>query len=307
GTPAGPVAGPGSFPQYMVSRTVRDRIKVVLGGQGGDEIFGGYARYLLAYFEQCIKGALDGTMDNGKFVVTYDSIIPNLRTLQQYKPLIQEFWAEGIFDERDKRYFRLINRSNTFGNVVDWGLFDGASSFKDFQATYWGKNVGMESYFDSMTHFDFKTLLPALLHVEDRMSMAHGIESRVPLLDHALVELVATIPADIKFQSGELKRLLRHTFADKLPKAILGRKDKMGFPVPLQVWMRQGGRTREFILDTFSSARARTRFYLAPGFDIEKMMARESLFSRNIWAFLSLELWQQQFHDRHAELRASVA
>jgi len=297
-----PVAGPGSFPQYMVSRAVRDHIKVVLGGQGGDEIFGGYARYLLAYFEQCIKGALDGTMHSGSFVVTYESIIPNLRTLQQYKPLIQEFWAEGIFDERDKRYFRLINRSNTFGNVIDWKLFRGTPSFEDFRAIYWGANVGKESYFDSMTHFDFKTLLPALLQVEDRMSMAHGIESRVPLLDHALVELVATIPANIKFQNGELKRLLRHAFADKLPKAVLERKDKMGFPVPLQVWMRQGGKTREFLLDTFRSSRAQQRFYLMPGFDIEKMMAKESMFSRNIWAFLSLELWQQQFHDRHSSL-----
>jgi len=302
-----PVAGPGSFPQYMVSRTVRNHLKVVLGGQGGDEIFGGYARYLLAYFEQCIKGALDGTMNSGNFVVTYESIIPNLRTLQQYKPLIQEFWAEGIFDERDQRYFRLINRSNTFGRVIDWQLFSGTTSFEDFKAIYWGVNVGKESYFDSMTHFDFKTLLPALLQVEDRMSMAHGIESRVPLLDHALVELAATIPANVKFQNGELKRLLRHAFADKLPKPILERKDKMGFPVPLQVWMRRGGKTREFILDTFRSAKARQRAYLTPGFDIEAMMASEGMFSRNIWAFLSLELWQQQFHDRHSAIRSAVA
>ena len=302
-----PVAGPGSFPQFMVSKTVRDHLKVVLGGQGGDEIFGGYARYLLAYFEQCIKGALDGTMNSGNFVVTYESIIPNLRTLEQYKPLIQEFWAEGIFDARDKRYFRLINRSNTFGNVVDWQLFKGSTSFDDFKSIFWGKNVGKESYFDSMTHFDFKTLLPALLQVEDRMSMAHGIESRVPLLDHALVELAATIPANVKFQNGELKRLLRHAFADKLPAEIRGRKDKMGFPVPLQVWLRKGGKAREFVLDTFRSERARKRFYLTPAFDVESITAKESLFSRNLWAFLSLELWQQQFHDRHSELRALAA
>ncbi len=301
-----PVAGPGSFPQFMVSRTVREHLKVVLGGQGGDEIFGGYARYLVAYFEQCIKGALDGTMDSGKFVVTYESIIPNLRTLQQYKPLIQEFWAEGLFDRRDKRYFRLINRSNNFGSAVRWDLFQGASSFEDFQTIYWGENVGKSSYFDSMTHFDFKTLLPALLHVEDRMSMAHGIESRVPLLDHPLVELAATMPANVKFQNGELKRILRHAFADKLPEAILHRKDKMGFPVPLAVWMRQEGKARELILDTFSDVRARERPYLASGFDIEGMMSRESPFGRNIWAFLSLELWQRQFHDRHASQRIDL-
>ncbi|QDJ50208.1 asparagine synthase (glutamine-hydrolyzing) [Bordetella hinzii] len=297
-----PVAGPGSFPQYEVSRLAKNHVKVVLGGQGSDEMFGGYARYLIAYWEQCIKGALDGTMHNGNYIVTYESIIPNLRTLRNYKPLIQEFMAEGIFDSRDKRYYRLINRSNTFGNVVNWDMFaNKASSFDDFKEIFWGKNVGQESYFDSITHFDFKTLLPALLQVEDRMSMAHGIESRVPFLDHKLIELVATVPANVKFQNGELKRLLRLAFQDTLPQAIRERKDKMGFPVPLQVWMKQGGKAREFILDTFRGANARTREYLAPGFDIETMMQQEGLFSRNIWAFLSLELWQQQFHDVHQQ------
>jgi asparagine synthase (glutamine-hydrolysing) len=293
-----PVAGPGSFPQYMVSRRVRqENVKVVLGGQGGDEIFGGYARYLIAYWEQCIKGALDGTMDSGNFVVTYQSIIPNLVTLRGYKPLIQEFWSEGIFEERDRRYFRLINRSNTFGDVLNQDLFQGSGSYEEFREIYWGRNVGKESYFDSMTHFDFKTLLPALLQVEDRMSMAHGIESRVPLLDHALVELAATIPANIKFQGGELKRLLRVAFADKLPKAIVERKDKMGFPVPLQPWLRRDGKVREFVMDLFRSQRARTRFYFARPFDVERLLEREGVFGRNLWAFLSLELWQQRFFD----------
>jgi len=295
-----PVAGPGSFPQYMVSKLVKNHVKVVLGGQGGDEIFGGYARYLLAYWEQCIKGALDGTMNSGNFVVTYESIIPNLVTLRSYKPLIQEFWSQGIFEDRDRRYFRLINRSNNFGDVVNWDVFKGAFSFEEFKQIYWGANVGKESYFDSMTHFDFKTLLPALLQVEDRMSMAHGIESRVPLLDHPLVELAATIPANIKFQNGELKRLLKIAFRDKLPKAILERKDKMGFPVPLQVWMQRGGRVRQFVMDTFRSERARTRFYFTRPFDVEALLQKEGLFSRNLWAFLSLELWQQRFFDAAA-------
>jgi len=300
-----PVAGPGSFPQYMVSELVKGKVKVVLGGQGGDETFGGYARYLLAYWEQCIKGALEGTMNSGNFVVTYQSIIPNLVTLRGYKPLIQEFWSQGIFEERDRRYFRLINRSNTFGDIICWDLFKGAFSFEEFRQIYWGKNVGKESYFDSMTHFDFKTLLPALLQVEDRMSMAHGIESRVPLLDHALVELAATIPANIKFQNGELKRLLKTAFTDKLPQAIVERKDKMGFPVPLQAWLKRGGRAREFILDTFRGERARKRFYFSREFDVEALIEREGPFSRNLWAFLCLELWQQQFHDQEATYRAT--
>ena len=71
------------------------------------------------------------------------------------------------------------------------------------------ENVEHEAYFDKMTHFDFKCLLPALLHVEDRMSMAHGLESRVPLLDHPLVEFAATVPADVKFAGGDTKHLLK--------------------------------------------------------------------------------------------------
>ena len=89
-----PVAGPGSFPQFMVSELASKHVKVVLGGQGGDEIFGGYARYLVAYFEQCIKAAINGTSKNGNFVVTIESIIPNLGLLREYTPLLQEFWIQ---------------------------------------------------------------------------------------------------------------------------------------------------------------------------------------------------------------------
>lgn len=292
-----PVAGPGVFPQYMVSKEVKKHIKVVLGGQGGDEIFGGYARYLVAYFEQCIKGAIDGTLNNGNYVVTYESIIPNLQTLQQYKPLLKEFWAGGLFEERDQRYWRLINRANTFGSILSQDAIDKEATLEEFRTIFWGENVGKESYFDSMTHFDFKTLLPALLQVEDRMSMAHGVESRVPFLDHPLVEFAATIPADIKFKNGELKRLLRTVFAPNLPKGINNRKDKMGFPVPLNLWLQKGGLARDFIGDVFASKNAKSRSYLNNGFSLDAILDSQSIYGRNLWALLSLELWQQQFVD----------
>ena len=162
---------------------------------------------------------------------------------------------------------------------------------------FWGKNVGHESYFDLMTHFDFKTLLPALLQVEDRMSMAHGLESRVPFLDYPLVEFAATAPANIKFLNGELKRWLREGFSDRLPKAILNRKDKMGFPVPLNLWLERGGPARDFVGDVFSSQIARTRSYLNDKISVDSLMDSQSVYGRNLWALLSLELWHQHFID----------
>jgi asparagine synthase (glutamine-hydrolysing) len=291
-----PVAGPGSFPQFMVSELAAQHRKVVLGGQGGDEIFGGYVRYLIAYFEQCIKGAIDGTMHTGNFVVTYESIIPNLETLREYKPLLREFWRDGLFDDLDARYFRLIDRAPGLGDEIDWAQLGEYSPFESFREIFHGPNVKNESYFDSMTHFDFKTLLPALLQVEDRVSMAHGLESRVPLLDHPLVELAATMPADVKFKDGHLKHVLKTAFDEVLPEPVRNRRDKMGFPVPLQEWMR-GGPVREFVVDTLSSDAARGRSLV----DNSKVLERfdqEPRFGRKLWGLLSLELWQRAFHDR---------
>jgi asparagine synthase (glutamine-hydrolysing) len=298
-----PVAGPGSFPQYMVSGLARQHRKVLLGGQGGDEIFGGYVRYLMAYFEQCIRGAIDGTMQSGNFIVTYESIIPNLQALREYKPLLKEFWREGLFEDLDRRYFRLINRSGVLQDEVNWKLLGSYSPFETFKEIFHHSNVGKASYFDSMTHFDFKTLLPALLQVEDRVSMAHGLESRVPLLDHPLVELAATMPSSVKFKDGTMKHALKRALGDVLPASVLGRTDKMGFPVPLHEWMATPGLVRDYVTDVFSSRAARGRA-LIDNRRVLEGLDREPKFGRKIWGLLCLELWQQAFHDRSAEFKA---
>lgn len=299
-----PVAGPGSFPQFMVSKLAAEHVKVVLGGQGGDEIFGGYARYLLAYFEQCIKAAMDGSYRNGNYVVTIESIVPNLGLLREYKPLMAEFWREGLFGPLDERYLRLVDRSTDMVDEVDWEALDRRKVIEDFRAIFNNRdNVRKEAYFDSMTHFDFKCLLPALLHVEDRMSMAHGLESRVPLLDHPLVEFAATVPADVKFEGGHMKRLLKTAYGDVLPDEIVHRRDKMGFPVPLKEWF--AGELRDLAVDTFQNLKDKHRPFINPE-AVLRNFDRAGRFSRKAWGLLCLELWHQEFHDRAAEYRGML-
>jgi len=298
-----PVAGPGSFPQYMVSKLASQHRKVVLGGEGGDETFGGYVRYIIAYFEQCIKAAIDGTMRSGNFIVTYESIIPNLVSLKQYKPLLQEFWREGLFQDMDRRYFRLINRANLMHDEVHWELLQDYSPFETFQSIFHGDNVQKESYFDLMTHFDFKTLLPALLQVEDRVGMAHGLESRVPFLDHPVAEFAATMPSNVKFKDGTMKYILKTAMRQVLPPAILERRDKMGFPTPLTEWVK--GEARDFVRAIFSSQKALQRDLIDNRVVLEGL-DQEEKYSRKIWGLLCLELWQQEFHDKQNEYKKLV-
>ncbi len=296
-----PVGGPGSFPQYMVSKLAAQHVKVVLGGQGGDEIFGGYARYLIAYLEQCLKAAIDGTHLNGNFVVTPESIIPNLTVLQEYKPLLRQMFSKGLFGPLDERYFRLINRSGDMADEVDWHSLHREAVFERFQAIFNSeRNVRKEAYLDSMTHFDFKCLLPALLQVEDRMSMAHGLEARVPLLDHPIVEFASSIPADIKFEGGQMKHFVKATFGTDLPQVLMERRDKMGFPVPLKEWF--SGELKDLVSDIFLTQKTRHREY----FNSDAILANfehVERFSRKVWGLMSLELWHQQFHDRAGEYR----
>jgi len=291
-----PVAGPGLFPQFMVSKLAAEHVKVVLGGQGGDEVFGGYARYLVGYLEQALKGAIFETQEEGNFLVTLNSIVPNLPLLQEYTPLMQHFWKDGLFSEMDARYFRLIDRSPDVESLLSqdaMSRFKRDEVYEDFQRVF--NHPETTSYLNKMTHFDQKTLLPALLQVEDRVSMAVSLESRVPLLDRRIVDLVTTMPPPMKFRGGKTKFMLKRAIKDKLPAEIFDRKDKMGFPVPLNVWM-QGGVVRDFVGDTLLSRASRERGLFDPN-GLEGLINREAKFGRQLWGALCLELWHQRFID----------
>ena len=219
--------------------------------------------------------------------------------------MIKEFWREGVFGELDERYFRLVDRSSDMVDEVRWEGLSREKVFADFQKIFNNvNNVRKEAYFDSMTHFDSKCLLPALLQVEDRMSMAHGLESRVPLLDHQLFEFAATVPADIKFKNGNMKHMLKEAYKDVLPASLLQRRDKMGFPVPLREWFNN--ELQDMVQDIFRGTKARNRDFV--NYEVvAKNFTQSGKFSRKTWGLLCLELWHQQFHDKASQYRSMLS
>jgi len=295
-----PAAGPGLFPQFFVSKLASQHLKVVLGGQGGDETFGGYTRYLIAYLEQCLKGGIEGTQEDQKYVVTFESILPNLQQLQGYEPLLCYFWKGGLFEPEDRRYFRLIDRSHSTPGLINADILPKKQEYDCFEA-YRELFLSTEcrSLINKMTRFDMKTLLPALLQVEDRTSMAVSLESRVPLLDRRIVELVASMPPMIKYKGGRSKHIFRQVVRHIVPDDIYNRTDKMGFPVPLNEWFT--GPLKDFIHDTLLSKSAKERgIFTKEG--LSDLLKPQEPYSRGIWGALNLELWFQTFIDfKYAE------
>jgi asparagine synthase (glutamine-hydrolysing) len=290
-----PAAGPGLFPQFSVSKLASQHVKVVLGGQGADETFGGYIRYLIAYLEQCLKGGVEGTQEEQKYVVTFESILPNLRELQGYEPLLCHFLREGLFEPEDRRYFRLIDRGNSVLALVNRDFLLSRQEYDVYEA-YRDLFLAAEcrSLINKMTCFDMKTLLPALLHVEDRTSMAVSLESRVPLLDPRIVELVASMPPMIKYKGGRSKHIFRQVVRHIVPQDVYNRSDKMGFPVPLSEWF--AGPLKDFLHDVLLSKKAKERgIFEVKG--LTELLEHQQPYGRALWGALNLELWFLTFID----------
>jgi asparagine synthase (glutamine-hydrolysing) len=156
-----------------------------------------------------------------------------------------------------------------------------------------------------MMRFDFETYLPDdILTKVDRMSMAHSIESRVPLLDHGLVTFAASLPASMKIQGQRRKHILKQAVADLLPADLLERT-KQGFGVPLGLWFRTD--LREVLADTLQPSRVRERGYFQPS--VVDRLVQEHLTGRRdhtwrLWQLVMLELWQRQYLDRSLDGRS---
>jgi asparagine synthase (glutamine-hydrolysing) len=210
--------------------------------------------------------------------------------------MMKAFWKESPFEAMDRRYFQLINRMGATREFFEPDFINECQTeaiFNKFSSFF--NHPDTKSYFNKMTHFDMYGSLPGLLQVEDRVSMSVSIESRVPLLDRRIVDLVSTMPAGMKFKGGEMKYLLKKTIKNIMPVEIMNRKDKMGFPVPLHIWSKN--KAKNFIMDTLLSKKAKERNMINTQY-VEKLINTEQPFSRGLWGLLSLELWYNQFIDQ---------
>ncbi len=293
-----PAAGPGLFPQYVVSREAARHVKVCLGGQGGDELFGGYARYLVASLDFALSSAIlaDHSEDQRASPLLAE-LAAELGTLRQYGPMIRRLFQDGFLAESPtQRYFRLLDR--TEGMLPAYSeefraRIDRQSIVARFESVF--HLSADREHFDRLTAFDLSASMPALLQVEDRVSMAVSLESRVPLLDYRIADFLGALPARIKYPGGRLKHLFREAVAPWLPGPILERQDKMGFPVPLHLWARSG--LRDFLADVLLSQRCRQRGLFNPDV-VQRLIGEETAYGRVLWGLLQLELWHQTFIDR---------
>jgi len=287
-----PFADSSAIPTYYVSKITREHVTVALSGDGGDENFAGYRRYARAL-------ELHERFDRGparlaRPLLTFASgLLPVGAPGQAWTGMV----GAGALD----RYFRMVTyqRRETLRRLLSADLGRLAVSGPN-PATFakLAAEGAAPDYVSTLQQIDMATYLPDdILAKVDRTSMAVSLESRVPLLDHRLMEFVATMPSGLKLRNGEGKYLLKRAMAQDLPDEILTRK-KMGFGVPLAAWFRHELRdmTRDVLLGR--QARQRGVFRMR---EIESLLAVHHAgrrdYSARLWALICFELWMRQWVD----------
>jgi asparagine synthase (glutamine-hydrolysing) len=257
-----PLAGPGSLAQWIVARRAAEDVRVLLSGCGGDELFSGYARHA---------------------ALLQDAPPPGL---ERYAPLFARM--AGLAPGR--RALCGLNRRAP-------GLFTA-----EFLAAHPApEEEFLESFAADGLHplaaasrAELALTLPALLQVEDRIGMAFSLETRVPLLDRRLLRAASRLAPEQRIHDGNLKALLREAAAPLLPPAVAGRRDKMGFPLPLGEWFAGpwAGFAREVLLDRRTLARG-----MLDARGVKEALDGQGQYDRGLYAALLLELWHRTFID----------
>ncbi|HEX7787702.1 MAG TPA: asparagine synthase-related protein, partial [Methylomirabilota bacterium] len=288
-----PFADSSAIPTYFVSKITREHVTVALSGDGGDENFLGYSRYVRALALHERLDHFPGVLARSLFRVAARLAPDTLRG---------HGYVEMLGSDPVARYFRLMafERSAGLRRVLSAEAQDRIAPnvtpalFHTLSAA-----ASAPDYASTLQSIDVRCYLPEdILTKVDKASMLVSLESRVPLLDHVLMEFVATMPSEFKFENGAGKVILKKAMADHLPAETLTRR-KMGFGVPIAEWFRRdlGAYTR----DVLEGRRTRERGLLdaravSAVLDEHQSGARDR--SSQIWALLCLEEWARRWLDR---------
>jgi len=293
-----PIADNACLANYMVAMLASEHVKMVLTGEGGDELFAGYARYagerLAPAFERVPRPlrSLGAALSTRGLIAPRPSIAlyalcqpgERRRFASWFQLMTPEARADLVMGELGQAVSRTAPES----------LFAEALERSD-----------AADPINRMLYVDTKLwLADDLLARGDKMSMAASLEARVPLLDHRLVEFAATLPADLKVRHLARKYLLKQVARGLLPEPVLSRSKK-GFPIPMGRWLR--GAAREFCRDLLAPETIRRRGLFSPA-AIERILHEHETGSAQhgavLWALLSVELWHQAFVDQPAGVLA---
>jgi asparagine synthase (glutamine-hydrolysing) len=295
-----PFADAAAIPLYLLSRFAREHVKVVLTGDGGDELFGGYKRYAIDRFSGPYR-ALPGVL-TGHLIPALFSRVPQLRRAEYLLPILrtanpQERVIAWLTRFNSSMQSELLN-PDLQQSIMNHDPAD--THRRHYAAARTGSNDSLNSWMYAET----KTLLvDGYLEKTDKATMACGIEARVPLLDHRIVELAFRIPSNLKVNGRSTKMLLRTAAARLLPAQAV-RKPKRGFFVPTGKWLRED--LRSFASDILFEARTRQRGYFNQAF-VERLWREHieghHVWTEQLWILLMFELWNRTFIDGFDAIR----
>jgi asparagine synthase (glutamine-hydrolysing) len=288
-----PFGDSSAVPTYYVSAAAREQVTVALSGDGGDELWAGYARHRVERWEQTARKWLgpSGSRVAGRIAGRAPLGLKGARSLQHLALSSAEACARkhayGLFESggRDAMY------SPEFRADVA-----GADPFASFRRAY--DACPSADPLDRALYVDVKTyMVDDILTKVDKMSMAVSLEARVPLLDHKLLEFVATIPTSLKLKGGRSKHLLRRLLEQRVPKAIVDRP-KHGFEAPVGEWLR--GPLAPLVNDLLLDGRLRTRG-LFDSSQVTRLWNEHRSATHDhrhrLWSVVMLELWFREFVD----------
>lgn len=293
-----PIAHPSSIALNFVSRLAAERVKVVLTGEGSDETLGGYGRYRYTVWNMALgraAQAVTGSMirKSGAAIVERMPAASRWKARLRRTALARPATLDDLYFDNFAVFDRALIRT-----VLAPRLRDALGSIDPYAVAHQllaATDAG--SLLNRLLYVDLFTYLHELLMKQDQMSMAASIESRVPFLDHPLVEFTARLPERVKLRGTTTKWILRKAMQPMLPAEILGRR-KMGFPVPVGGWLR--GEWRHLLDEFVTGERAGARGW----FDRDELarlvashVSGEQNHGERLWSLVNFEVWQRIFLD----------